>query len=370
MSIARNVASIADAAAAYIGRAIADMEWRAEQDRAIREAEHRAALAELAAERAAVESLRQALSDRLATLKDGKDGADGRDGNDADPEVIRSMVEEAVSQIPVVNGKDGRDGTDGKDGRDGADGKDADPEVIRSMIAEAVAKIPTPKDGRDGADGKDGADGVSVTRDDVAPMISEMIAEAVAAIPVPKDGKDGRDGADGKDGERGEPGPIGALPEVKAWEDRVYYQGNVVTHDGALWQAIRDTGKQPGSEDWLCLVRAGQDGKDGRSFRHVGTYDADGAYSALDVVNLNGGAFVAKADNPGPCPGEGWSLLAMQGKQGKPGPKGDKGDTGLRGLPARNVVEISVDGEGMLTLVNADGSTVQCDLYPLLSKVR
>jgi len=29
-----------------------------------------------------------------------------------------------------------------------------------------------------------------------------------------------------------------------------------------------------------------------------------------------------------------------------------------------------VDGQGLLTLVNGDGSTIECDLYPVLSKLR
>jgi len=30
---------------------------------------------------------------------------------------------------------------------------------------------------------------------------------------------------------------------------------------------------------------------------------------------------------------------------------------------------MSIDGEGLLTLTNADGSTVECDLYPILTKL-
>lgn len=329
MIIARNVASIAEATAAYVGRAIADMEARMQQERSARDAEHRAALAELATERAAVEALRRELSERLANLKDG---ADGKDGRDADPEVIRAMVGEAVAAIPVIAGKDGADGRDGKDGRDGVDGK-------------------------------------SVTVDDLEPVVARHVAEAVAAIPVPRDGKDGRDGLDGKDGEPGQPGPVGALPMVKEWQDRVYFHGDVVSFHGALYQASCATGKAPGHEDWTCIVRAGRDGQDGRSFRHVGTYDPSIEYGALDVVNLNGGAFLARQDNPGSCPGEGWALIAAQGKQGRPGPKGDRGEPGRQGIPAQNVIAASVDDAGVLRLVNGDGSVVECDLYPLLSRV-
>lgn len=36
-----------------------------------------------------------------------------------------------------------------------------------------------------------------------------------------------------------------------------------------------------------------------------GTYDADGEYKRLNIVALNGGAFIARKDDPGACPGKG-----------------------------------------------------------------
>lgn len=241
---------------------------------------------------------------------------------------------------------------------------DVEREVLRNTLAEVRAQIDSRlsevKDGAPGKDGEPGRDGASVTIADVEPLLRDMVAEKVAEIPLPKDG------APGKDGERGEPGPMGSLAQCKAWEDRVYYQGEVVSFDGSLYQAQRDTGKAPPHEDWLCIVRAGRDGADGRSFDHAGLYNKEENYSALQVVQLNGGAFVARHDNPGPCPGDGWALLASQGKTGKPGPKGDPGPRGLAG-PA--VARLVVDETGMLTLVNADGSKIECDLYPLLKRI-
>jgi hypothetical protein len=237
-------------------------------------------------------------------------------------------------------------------------------EVLKQQVQDRLSAV------KDGAPGRDGNDGASVTAEDVLPQLREHITavalEAVAAIPVPKDGAPGRDGKDGRDGERGEPGPMGALGVCKDWEDRVYQQGETATFDGSIFQAQRDTGKAPPHEDWLCIVRAGRDGADGRSFDHVGLYDPEKNYSAMQVVALNGGAFVARHDDPGPCPGDGWALLASQGKTGKPGPKGDPGPRGPVG-PA--VARLVVDDTGMLTLVNADGLKIECDLYPLLKRI-
>jgi hypothetical protein len=96
-----------------------------------------------------------------------------------------------------------------------------------------------------------------------------------------------------------------------------------------------------------------------------GTYDSTEEYKALDVVALNGGSFAARTDNPGPCPGEGWQLVASQGKRGNPG-EVKKGDAGKNGSP---VVKATIADDGLLTLINGDGSKVECDLYPVLSKV-
>lgn len=275
---------------------------------------------------------------------------------------IAAAVKAAVDAVPAPNdGAPGRDGLDGAPGKDGADGqpgaagepgRDADPEVVtelvRSEVERAVAALPKPQDGR------------SVTAEDIAPLIEERlpaaISEAVARIPVPKDGEPGKDGAPGK------------LPMVKMWSDEVHHEGVVVTFDGATYQAQRDTGKAPPHDDWICIAASGRDGEDGRSITVRGTYSEANEYSALDVVALNGGSFVAKSDDPGPCPGPGWQLLASQGKSGKPGERGvpGRGDRGEAGPP---VVAASIDDNGLLTLLNADGSKVECDFYPLLAKV-
>ncbi|ABM32358.1 phage portal protein [Paracidovorax citrulli] len=62
------------------------------------------------------------------------------------------------------------------------DGKDADPQAIAALVAKAVGELPP---------AKDGAPGVSVTLDDVAPLVAEEVAKAVAALPRPKDGEPG-----------------------------------------------------------------------------------------------------------------------------------------------------------------------------------
>ncbi len=125
------------------------------------------------------------------------------------------MVAEAVAALPPAK-----------------DGKDADPELVARLVANAVAALPAPASGKD-ADPE---------------VIRSMVAEAVAALPPAKDG---------------EPGKPGKLPIVRLWVDEVHYEGAVVTHQGSLWQALRDTGREPPHADWQCVARAGRDGEPG-----------------------------------------------------------------------------------------------------------
>lgn len=169
-------------------------------------------------------------------------------------------------------------------------------------------------------------------------------------------------------GERpGKEGPPGRLGVCREWADGVHYQGDVVTHGGATWQALRDTGREPPHADWRCLAAAGQDG---RTFRVRDTYDEAETYLALDVVAIGGSGFVARHDDPGPCPGDGWQLISGRGKTGMPGKPGDKGDKGDRGAPGEPLVGAVVTDDGVLRLTNGDGSTLQADFYPVLEKVQ
>jgi len=59
-----------------------------------------------------------------------------------------------------------------------------------------------------------------------------------------------------------------------------------------------------------------------------GTYNPQSTYSMNDIVALDGGSFVARKDNPGPCPGAGWQLMAKQGQRGIAGPEGKRGPPG------------------------------------------
>jgi hypothetical protein len=129
-------------------------------------------------------------------------------------------------------------------------------------------------------------------------------------------------------------------------------------HNGATWQATRDTGREPPHGDWILLAAAGADGADGRSFVVRGTWNEVERYQRHDVAMRDGSSFVALVDEPGPCPGAGWQLWAGRGKTGKPGDRGPKGDKGEPGQDAPSVVGF-YDENGQKVLTFADGTEMR-----------
>jgi hypothetical protein len=184
--------------------------------------------------------------------------------------------------------------------------------------------------------------------------VAKHVAQAMANIRQPADGAPGP------------AGPPGKLEIVKDHvEGRVYYERDVVVAgDGALYQAERDTAATPPHTDWRCITRAGRDGKDALNFRIEGTYDPAAKYRRLSIVTLNGSSFVARHDDPGPCPGDGWQLFASAGRRGQQGPKGERGERGWMGLSAiaPRIASTGIDAEYNLNLLYNDGSR---DTIPL-----
>lgn len=184
-------------------------------------------------------------------------------------------------------------------------------------------------------------------------------------------GPKGDPGSPGTPGEIGPEGKPGKLPLVRAWSEGVQYEGHVRTHAGGTWYAIRDTAQEPPGEDWICLAEPGQRGIDGRSPKVLGTYNPDSAYIDLSIVALNGVTFIAKKDDPGPCPGSGWQLMSAMAKKGDKGDRGEPGIKGNPGLPGPGLKSATVDpNTALVTMVNGDGSIITLDLYPVLDRLR
>jgi hypothetical protein len=195
-------------------------------------------------------------------------------------------------------------------------------------------------------------------RSNVPAMIDEAVAKHVAQAMA-----NIRQPADGAPGPAGRPGKLEIVKDYI--EGQVYYDRDlVVGNDGALYQADRDTAASPPHADWRCITRAGRDGEDALNFRIEGTYDADTKYRRLSIVMLNGSSFVARHDDPGPCPGDGWQLFTSVGKRGQQGPKGERGERGATGplATAPRIASTEIDADYNLVILHSDNS---CETIPL-----
>jgi hypothetical protein len=50
------------------------------------------------------------------------------------------------------------------------------------------------------------------------------------------------------------------------------------------------------------------------------------SYQRLEIVAYNKGSFIARNDDPGPCPGDGWQLITAHGARGEKGAQGPRGE--------------------------------------------
>jgi hypothetical protein len=335
------------------------------RERELIEAQARAAIAEFRAEIVEQrDALKKHIEARLAEVRNGADGKDGLDGRQG----------ERGEQGPQgVAGRPGEPGVAGEPGQEGPQGPQGSPGE-RGEQGHAGAPGPAGERGLAGEPGQEGPQGPQGPPGEAGPQ--GLIGPGGPPGPAGErgllgergeTGLQGPQGAIGEKGAPGEPGkqgPPGALPIVKAHQPRgVAYAADVVCHDGATWQALRDTGQSPPHEDWICLARSGHDA---RMPEPVGTFDAARKYKALDIVAVNGGSFIARHDNPGDCPGAGWQLMARQGARGIAGQSGEKGDRGAqgdrgeRGAPAPRITSWTVDRESYaVTPIMSDGSQGQ-----------
>jgi hypothetical protein len=326
-----------------LGQLVARERQEIRRSRELAEAQTRAILAHLRAESVeAMQRLETRIVERLAGLKDGRDGAPGPQGPPGEPGAQGEPGARGEKGEPGERGADGERGATGEPGaqgppgQDGADGAagaagargDAGPEGPAGAPGAAGAKGDPGEPGAQGPAGEPGAKGEAGAQGQAGGVGPQGPAGAAGAI-----GPRGERGLEGAIGPAGPQGPAGQLPMVKAWTDEIHYAGEVVTHQGSSWQALRDTGKAPPHRDWIGLALRGIDGV---TPQIRGTWQGDGVYAALDIVAHDGHSFIARIDRPGPCPGDGWQMLAMgkrgkQGDRGLAGPAGPKGDAGESG---------------------------------------
>jgi hypothetical protein len=174
-------------------------------------------------------------------------------------------------------------------------------------------------------------------------------------------GERGSPGERGEPGERGAEGPRGSFVPPDAWIEGVHYQGELTFLDGSTWCARCDTAQRPPGADWAPVALAGLDGRTGDA---KGLYDPSAAYSKLDRVSLNGSEWIARRDDPGALPGDGWMLGAKVGPNGRPGERGPKGERGEQGI---GVEGVTADGYALLVALTG-GKTIRLDLRGMFDR--
>lgn len=262
--------------------------------------EARSALMTLAREQ--LEALQKQITERLAELKDGKDGDLGPAGERGEQGAAGAAGEPGERGEAGLQGEPGPIGERGEQGMQGERGEQGE----RGDHGEKGEK------GEAGPQGDKGEQGEQGTRGD-------------QGIPGEK-GEPGLRGQDGATGEKGAPGQLSAAKPFV--EGAVHYDGDVVTHMGSTYQARCDTARTPPHEDWQLIAARG---RDAAMPKIMGTYREGENYLFLNIVALGGSSFIARTDDPGPCPGEGWQLIASAGKPGIKGPQGERGAQGERG---------------------------------------
>jgi hypothetical protein len=223
----------------------------------------------------------------------GENGAPGKDAEPIDlhdviaelsvaPEiktVLALLVAEAVQEgvnkaLPAaveahIKANPPRDGVNGKDGRDGRDGDRGEK-------------------GDSGRDGLDVRDMLRANGDHLVAVMSDGTTRDLGVF-VGKDGVNGKDGAAGKDGAdlsdlsielegrtitvKAKGGEIAKSFTLPIPLDAGFYRdgmkcarGDIVTHDGSAWIALKETNERPGfaaKESWRLFARKGKDGDDG-----------------------------------------------------------------------------------------------------------
>lgn len=355
--------TLPDALRDALGKVIADQHRSAEHAYEALEARSQHAYKVLEAQSQSVlANLRAAIAENLD---------EHRKRMDALADMMKSMFTERMTLV--------RDGERGRDGEPGPRGERGEPGELGNDGQQGEAGPPGAvgpqgergEQGSQGEPGEPGPQGPAGARGEPGPAGDRGLDGAVGAQ-GPK-GEAGQQGERGLDGPQGPEGPAGKLPIVKLFlPDTVHYAGEVVAHNGATWQAIRDTGAAPPFKDWIPLAVRGQDA---RQFVVRGTWSAEGSYAELDIVALNGGSFIAKRAEPGPCPGDGWQLIARQGKPGNEGapgsagPQGERGERGAKGEAGTRIVSWQLDPREYRAIGKmSDGNETVLDLRDLFEQ--
>lgn len=278
----------------------------------------------------------------------GQDGAPGATGIQGEPGPVG---ETGPQGEPGDVGPQGDVGEQGPQGEKGEPGEPGEPGAQgepgpQGEPGEVGPEGPQGEPGQDGKDGPPGPQGEKGER-------GEPGERGPPGEEGPR-GLRGEQGPRGPEGRQGEKGDPGAMSIVRAWTGDITYQGGLVSHLGQTWQALKDTATEPNEDGWTLIAARGGDGA---GINPQGRYEESATYLKGDAVAFDGSLWLAKYDEPGPLPGDGWMLAARAGGKGRPG------DRGLQGPAGAGIIEGRFEGM-TLVLGTDDGRAVRIDARP------
>lgn len=274
----------------------------------------------------------------------------------ATADIVREHVEKATAPLlKRIDDLERRQPVNGKDGVS-VTVDDLAP-LVADAVTRAVADLPAPKNGEPGADGKDGE---SVGLQAVEAMVSEAVERAVAVLPAPKDGRDGI-------------GVAGALIDragslvLTLSNGEARDLGTVVGADGK--DGLDGADGAPGERGERGFSLESFDTEmlpDGRTvlFKFVsgehteihelafpvvvyrGVFKEGTGYEPGDEVTWAGSAWhctEVTTDKPGDG-SKSWVLKVKRGRDGRDGKDGERGEKGLQGPPGRDLTQLGLDG--------------------------
>lgn len=316
---------VSDELLSAIARAIAEMleaEMRPIRDQVallIAKAE-----GEVACDRLSLRAMIADARDAMATVRSGEPGPEGPPGPQG---------------APGERGEQGEQGLPGATGERGPAGPQGDPGVIGE-------KGDRGEPGPPGERGEPGEHG----------LVGEQGVQGERGEP----GLQGERGEPGPQGERGADGAPGVFKTPTEWVKRVWYGGELAFVDGSTFAARRDTAERPPHDDWAPVALAGHDAYPGEA---RGLFDEATAYRKLDRVAFNGSEWIARHDDPGLIPGDGWMLAARSGTRGL------QGERGARGEPGIGIAHVRID-DSKLIVELSNGKQQSLDFWPLFERFR
>lgn len=267
--------------------------------------------------------------------------------------IVREAVSPLLKRIEELESRQLDRGEKGDPGEKGLDGLSVTLEDVAPIIADAVAKaveaLPIPQRGDKGDPGEKGADGVSVSLDDVSPLVAEAVSKAVAELLPAERGEKGEDGRDGTDGKDAEPVDVSEVVSQLLGSEELRSILDACAKD-ALAKHFQENPVKDGEKgDPGDKGEAGEKGDPGKDAEPISVHEVTAELLATDglksLVDLQVTESVVKHFEENPV------LPGPRGEQG------EKGETGADGVGLAGAV-INRSGELVVTKTNGEAITL------------